>query len=315
MADDDNVSMHGSSPSSKGSSFEETKDNDNAAPTEADQDHTDRSRAVEEEIQFKDSPFQIPPLFNQPINKETLWDDDRLYLFWVSLRFPIPKDLVNPMVAVYNALKEFVIQLAKEDPHFVVFPHNLSKYKLLEDLPLPIKTLDDLPDNINNWLMYFPQAKPCISGGDTYTTLLIRLSIPFPKLVKSLSAWMKNKRFGLWKAYLQLEQPTLLGWLLFSMSTMDAELLKEAILDSIKNVPISLRWKTINIESQGSIPKNQQVKALPFMSMNWMSTWHNHFWQCCTPAKQAKDIFSLYTSGCALCRSSMPYSTPRVGQM
>jgi len=104
------------------------------------------------------------------------------------------------MAAAYDTLKEFVIQLAKEDPHFMVFPHNLSEYELIKDLPPPIKTPDDLLDDIDNWLTHFLQAKPRISGGNTYTALLIGLSIPFPKLVKSLSLCLRNKCFGLWKA-------------------------------------------------------------------------------------------------------------------
>jgi len=166
------------------------------------------------------------------------------------------------MAAVYNALEEFVVQLTEEDLHFVVFLYNLSKYESIEDLPPPIKTSDDLLDNIDDWLTYFPQAKPWISRGDTYTALLIGLSIPFPKLVKLLNYWMQNKWFVLWKVYLQLEQPTSLGWLLFSTSRMDTELLKEAISNSIENIPISLQGKTISIGSQGHIPKDQQVKAL-----------------------------------------------------
>jgi len=67
---------------------------------------------------------------------------------------------------------------------------------------------------------------------------------------------------GIWKAYLQSEQPTLLGWLLFSTQSMDVELLKDAISDAIKNIPVSLWWKTISQGSQGSIPKEQQVRAL-----------------------------------------------------
>jgi len=61
------------------------------------------------------------------------------------------------MVTVYSTLEEFVIQLAEEDPHFVVFPHNLSEYESesIEDLPPPIKNPDNLPDDIGNWLMYF----------------------------------------------------------------------------------------------------------------------------------------------------------------
>jgi len=114
---------------------------------------------------------------------------------------------------------------------------------------------------MTGWLIFL-KAKPHILGGDTYTLLLIGLNIPFPKLVKSLSTWMQNKCFGLWKAYLQPEQLTSLGWLLFSTSSMDADLLKEAISDRIEKIPIGLCWCTINIGSQGPIPLDQQVKAL-----------------------------------------------------
>jgi len=73
---------------------------------------------------------------------------------------------------------------------------------------------------------------------------------------------MHNKHFGIWKAYLQLEQPTSLGWLLFSTQMMDVELLQEAISDQMENIPVSLHWKTISQGLQGTIPKNMQVKAL-----------------------------------------------------
>jgi len=71
------------------------------------------------------------------------------------------------MAAVYDALEEFVGQMAEEDPNFMVYPYHLSKYKSVEDLPPPIETTDDLPDDIDKWLDYFPQAKPRISGGNT----------------------------------------------------------------------------------------------------------------------------------------------------
>jgi len=43
---------------------------------------------------------------------------------------------------------------------------------------------------------------------------------------------------------------------------MDAELLKEAISDSIENILVGLHWKTISIRSQRPIPEAQQVRAL-----------------------------------------------------
>jgi len=166
------------------------------------------------------------------------------------------------MAAVFDALEDFVMHLSDKDPNFVVFPHNLSEYESVEELPPPIKSPEDLPGGNDEWLMYFPQAKPRISSGDTYTTLLIGMSIPLPKVVKNLSTWMRNKQFGLWKAYLQSEQPTSLGWLLFSTQSMDVELLKDAISNLIKNILVRLRWKMISHGSQGAIPKDQQVKAL-----------------------------------------------------
>jgi len=166
------------------------------------------------------------------------------------------------MAAVYDTLEEFIAQMVDEDPNFIVYPYHLSKYESVEDLPPPIETQEDLPDDIDEWLDYFPRAKPRISGGDTYTVLLIDMSVPFPKVIKNLSGWMRNKWFGIWKAYLQLEQPTSLGWLLFSTQTMDVDLLKDAISDLMENIPVGLCWKTISQGSQGTIPKAQQVQAL-----------------------------------------------------
>jgi len=251
--------MH-DSPCLKSSDSDESKQ---AEEHETDKANCSQQNMMEDEqINFKDTPFQIPPSFSRSIMEETLWDDDHPYVFWVSLQLPIPLNPTNPMAAVYDALKDFVAHMAEEDPQFVIFPYHLSNHESIKDLPPPIETTDDLPDNIDEWLDYFPQAKLCVTGSDTYMALLIGLSILLPKLVKNLSTWMRNKQFGIWKAYLQSEQPTSLGWLLFSTQMMDVELLREAILEAIKNIPVGLRWKTISHGSQGAIPKDQQVKAL-----------------------------------------------------
>jgi len=259
--DDDNVSMQ-DSPSSKTSGFEESKQEDHSNKASDKNANGKQHDDEEEEINFKESQFQIPPSFSQSITEETLHDDNWPYVFWASLSLLILKDPVNPMAAVYNALEEFIGQLVEEDPNFMVYPYHLSKYESVEDLPPPIETPDDLLDDIDEWLDYFPQAKLRISGGDTYMALLIGLSVPFPKLIKNLSGWMRNECFGLWKAYLQLEQPTSLGWLLFSTQMMNVELLQEAISDKLENIPVGLCWKTISQGLQGTIPKNMQVKAL-----------------------------------------------------
>jgi len=181
--------MRDNSPSSKNSDAEDSTKVTGVKTNNDDSPNTHENQAAEEEIEFKENLFHIPPSFNRSINEETLRDDDHPYMFWASL-LPIPKDPINPMAAVFDALEEFVMQLADEDPNFVVFPHNVSEYESVDDLLPPIETPNDLLGDIDEWLTYFPQAKPRISSRDTYTSLLIGLSIPLPKLVKNLSAWM-----------------------------------------------------------------------------------------------------------------------------
>jgi len=62
---------------------------------------------------------------------------------------------------------------------------------------------------------YFPQAKPWVKGGDLYTPLLTSLSLLFPKFIKKLSSWYKEKKSKLWSSALQSKKLVSLDWLLF----------------------------------------------------------------------------------------------------
>jgi len=66
----------------------------------------------------------------------------------------------------------------------------------------------------------------------------------------------------LWEASLQSEKPTSIGWLLFSTNTMDILPLKEQISESINDIPVGLRWKMINMGTQGQVKESDQVHAL-----------------------------------------------------
>jgi len=116
--------MH-DSPSSKHLSKEDQAND--AGMEEEECSQAREPHTLEEEINFEED-FQIPPSFGRPINKEMLCDNDHPYVFWASLRMPIPKDTPNPMVAVYNALEEFITHFADKDPHLVVYPYKLSAY-------------------------------------------------------------------------------------------------------------------------------------------------------------------------------------------
>jgi len=130
------------------------------------------------------------------------------------------------------------------------------------ELPPAIVDLDSLPEEVEEWLQYFPGAKPRTKGGNVYTALLIGLSMPFVTFIKKLSPWCKEKKYGLWESSLQSEKPTSIGWLLFSTNTMDIPTLKEQISESIQDILVGLRWKMINMGTQGQIKEADQVCAL-----------------------------------------------------
>jgi len=152
--------------------------------------------------------------------------------------------------------------MLEADAHFTVFPHNLSEYESTNDLPEPIEDPDMLPDDVNEWLQYFSQAHPRARGGYTYTSVLLGFREPFPKVVKNTASWFRKTKLGIWKSSLQSKKPVALGWLLFLTSMMDKEVLCGEISLCIRLIPVGLHWKMISIRAQGSVPPEQQVKAL-----------------------------------------------------
>jgi len=205
--------------------------------------------------------FPIPPSFTRLILEETLQDDCCPFVMWATLKFNIPTNQSNVEDQVYDQLANFLDYAVSEDKHFTVFPYNLSKYWHAEDLPQAITDMENLPEDMDEWLPYFPGAKPCFWGGDIYTAVLIGLSLPFPKFINKISGWCKDKGYGLWPMMtLQTEKLVSLGWLLAYM--MDIKVLKASITDAINGIPVGLRWKMISLGIQGPVKQEEQVKAL-----------------------------------------------------
>jgi len=69
------------------------------------------------------------------------------------------------MDAMFDALDEFFTKMQEADCKFSIFPHNLSQYGLLKALPLVIDDPEIFP-TVDDWLVYFQQAKMHFQGGD-----------------------------------------------------------------------------------------------------------------------------------------------------
>jgi len=124
-------------------------------------------------------------------------------VFWVNLHIPLPPNPANPFEALYNCLVEFVAAMTDEDNNFVVFPYHLSSYKELDNLPPPIDDPNLVPDDIDEWCQYFPDAKPRARGSNLYTLVLVGFGKHFAKVMKLMAPWFCKKKFGIWQLVLQ----------------------------------------------------------------------------------------------------------------
>ena len=206
--------MEEESPRSSTSSQEKSQV-DSSTETQHPQEDDDKAIEVEEEEE------PLPPSYYRTLMEETLRDDDRPYVFWASIRIPIPEKPDDPITTMFDHLQNFMVHMLEADAHFTVFPYNLSNYETLDDMPEPLEDPDHIPGEVEEWLEYFPGARPRASGGNTYTSVLLGFREPFPNVIKATATWLRKTKFGLWKSSLQSEKPVSLGWLLFLTSTMD----------------------------------------------------------------------------------------------
>jgi len=154
------------------------------------------SSKPEEEVDFKHEDFAVPPSFARKITEESLKTEAQPHVLWATLKIPAPEKPGNAADAMFDCLADFIEAAAKEDPHFCVFPYHLSRYQSVAALPQSIVDLDSLPEEVDDWLPYFPGAKPRAKGGNVYTALLLGLSTPFMTFIKKLSPWCKEKSMG-----------------------------------------------------------------------------------------------------------------------
>jgi len=152
----------------------------------------------EEEVMFIPGSTFCLPLAHQVFTAEDLCTLDLPFIFWALIRLPLLTKPKNAMDVVFKAINEFFTKLQEADRKFTVFPRNLSKYGSLNSMPKVINDLDGIPTKVEDWLEYFPQAKPCFSRGDLYTLALLGCSVLLPKILTTLRNWFCETRYGLW---------------------------------------------------------------------------------------------------------------------
>jgi len=151
-------------------SSKDTQDSQKEGSTQGSQD---QASPTNKEIEVEEEDKPLPPSLHRTLTEEMLWDDDCPYVFWVTIRIPIPEDPVDLVTTMFEHLETFMTHMLEADKHFTVFPHNLSEYKSTDDLPKPLEDLDHLLGEVDEWLEYFSGARPRACRGNTYTSVLL----------------------------------------------------------------------------------------------------------------------------------------------
>jgi len=161
---------------------------------QSDEQTFSKNNSNEEVLDF-DADFMVPPSFQQELSEEMLKDNQQPFVLWTTLKILLSENPGNVADAMFDCLADFIKAAGNEDKQFTVFPYNLSNYKQVNDLPALITNVESLPEEVDEWLQYFPQAKPRAKCGNVYTAALIGLSMPFT-FIKKLSTLCKEKNLG-----------------------------------------------------------------------------------------------------------------------
>jgi len=112
----------------------------------------DKTLPKEEATFIPSAPTFCPPSAHQVFTTDNLCTPDLPFIFWASIKLPLLPKPNNAMDAVFEAIDEMFMKLQEADRKFTVFPHNLSKYGSLINMPKVINDPDGIPTKVEDWL-------------------------------------------------------------------------------------------------------------------------------------------------------------------
>jgi len=86
----------------------------------------DSDKHTEEEIDFEEEDFAVPPSFGRELSEESLKTNAIPYVLWANLKIPAPEKPGNAADAMFDCLADFIEAATDEDKQFRVFPYHLS---------------------------------------------------------------------------------------------------------------------------------------------------------------------------------------------
>jgi hypothetical protein len=190
------------------------------------------------------------------LHQQRLSGKDRNHQLRYDLRFHVQpsKEADKTMIA---AAKKFFSKVKEMDDTIVIYPwFKSSKNSKIQETRL-------IPEKMGAFKAYFHQANPRVDGGFVYMRVWLGHDKEPDMLKDDLNWWMRQQQFGMYPRSVQAENIAVIGWLLYSTRAINCSSLQTALEKRFHGkFEVGCRYRMISLGRRGSIPKEQQIKAI-----------------------------------------------------
>ena len=149
-------------------------------------------------------------------------------------------------VELVNQIKAVMAKLQEADKSIVVLPYLAADRDLKPLQKLPT----EIPSGIGKLKKYFQNATPRMNGGSYYVRALLCFNKSFDETTEDIKWWLGENKAGIWMRKIQEEKVTRLGYLLYSLRSMDVERLTRVFSQRYRT-KIGIRYQVINTGRRG----------------------------------------------------------------
>ncbi len=176
----------------------------------------------------------------------------------VTVKMNVPNNPDSPYDSVLNATQDFLQHLDNSDPGSALLPWKANDWHLGK-----IDKTSTFPTEWDRLKPYFHSKfwvpKRSSQTIDIYPNFYLGHNKSFRELKDGLGEWLSSKR-SIYRNILQVEDPSVIGFLLYSTRDMDAGALADEISFAV-GFNVGLKWKVID-NGRRNLPKEQQIRAL-----------------------------------------------------
>ena len=149
-------------------------------------------------------------------------------------------------VELINGIKAIMVKLQEADKSIAVLPY-LAVDSNLKPL---VKFPDDVPSGISTLKKYFQNATPRMNGGSYFIRSLLFFNKEFADTTEDINWWLGEQKAGIWIRKVQKEKVTNIGYLLYSLRSMDVDRLTRTFSYRY-GTKVGIRYRAISTGRRG----------------------------------------------------------------